>query len=84
MNARAPVWLLLIDDARLDPRDSVSAFVSEESAKAAAQAYHDEHRVSQALDRFGLDWREDAQGKAAADDVALSIDFFVMLLEVGS
>lgn len=76
-------YVLTIDDHRLDIRDSVSLFASEEAAKRAAQEYHDAARVVHSLDTFGLDWRQDPNGILASDDVALSIDFFVKLCEVG-
>lgn len=77
------VFVLLIDDATLDPRECVSAFRTLESAKAAAELDHREKRVAHALPPFELSWTRDDH-YSLADDVSLSIDYFVLTLEVGT
>lgn len=77
------VFVLAIDAPNLDLRDAVTAHRTEEAAKAAAQADHDTRRYTENLDHFELSWTRDDH-YALADDVALSVDYFVLTLEVGS
>lgn len=77
------VYVLAIDAPHLDLRDAVTAHKTEESAKQAAQNDHDLRRYTENLDRFSLSWTRDDHC-ALADDVALSVDYFVLTLEVGS
>ena len=87
--SKRTVYVLHVDDAALDARDSTSAYEATPdgllSAKIAAQAYHTDRRVDQQVEPFQLSWRMDEdRGHHVADDVALSIDFTIALLEVGA
>ena len=77
------VFVLAIDAPHIDLRDAVTAHRTEEAAKTAAQADHDARRYTENLDRFELSWTRDDH-YSLADDVALSVDYFVLTLEVGS
>lgn len=77
------VYVLAIDAPNLDLRYAVTAHKSEDAAKQAAQNDHDLRRYTENLNRFELSWTRDYH-YALADDVALSVDYFVLTLEVGS
>ncbi len=71
MTRRAPVHVLFVDHPALPITEAVSAFSDRIGASEG-------HRP------LTLDWREDADGRFVAEDLAIEADFVVLLLEVGS
>jgi hypothetical protein len=81
---RAPVHVLFVDHPALPITEAVSAFSDRIGASVAAQAFADTQRAIEGHRPLTLDWREDADGRFVAEDLAIEADFVVLLLEVGS